>query len=903
MAFKRFISGLLLVIGAFSVYSFVNIADDPLNKIRQQLEKWTDDRPVEKVYLHLDKPYYTAGEDIWLKAYVTIGTEHKLSAYSTILNVELIDERDSIKQAIKLQLTAGTASGDFALPDTLHEGNYRIRAYTNYMRNAGSEYFFDKAISIGNVITNRVFTNTTFNYQPQNGNTISSVINYTDANGAAYAGNTVNYSVILNSTVVENGKGITDGEGNLHISFPGNDPALLRSGKIVTALTLQGKNVVNKTIPIRAMAGKADVQFFPEGGNLVNGLSSKIAFKAIGADGLGIDIKGTVIDKNGRDVAVINSTHLGMGVFNLVPLAGNIYRAKIIYADGSEGTVALPAATDKGCVLNIADTDPQRLKISISTASGNTNQDSQQPLSLVAQSGGKIYYAAKSQPGSAVFTSVIPKSKFPSGIVQFTLFSAKGEPLNERLVFIQNRDQLNLVVSAEKTSYSPRQRVNLNIEARNKDGKPATGSFSVAVTDETKVPVDENSENNIMANLLLTSDLKGYVEKPAYYFNNVNDKTRADLDVLMLTQGYRRFEWKEILNNDPAPVIFQPEKAFTISGTVTTPNGKPVPRGKVELLNLQDGVFKIDTLTDGRGRFSFKDLIFEDSVIFLVQARTAKNKKDVVIKLDSIAPPINLDKNTADFKVNVSSGIAAYARNSKQLYAEQLKYGLGNHVITLKEVQIKAKRDALKHSANLNGPGNADQILLAKDFINYGCVQIGDCLQGRLLGVIFRNGIPFTTRGGGAMQIIIDGMYSDAYMMNSLNVNDIQSIEVLRSVSYASIYGGRAGNGVLVITTKRGDEPVDVRQYYGSGVKVYRPIGFHKARTFYSPQYGAPKVSEKIADLRTTIFWKPDILTDTTGKAAISYFNAGSKGTYRVVIEGIDGNGNLGRQVYRYKVE
>ncbi|MCO5937335.1 TonB-dependent receptor plug domain-containing protein [Mucilaginibacter sp. RB4R14] len=897
MAYKRIIAGLLLAIGSIGAFSF-SADDDIIATVQRQLDKWTGTHPTEKVHLQFDKPYYAAGDDIWFKAYVITGPQHRLQPDSGILNVELIDDQDAIKQNIKLQVRDGLAYGDFALPDTLHKGNYRIRAYTQYMLNAGSDYFFDKAISITNILTNKVFTKTTFTSTNQNGrNAITADINYTDANGAAYSGNAVIYSIMLNNAIVTKGKGVTDANGNLYVNLPADNAELLKSGRIVTGLSGTGqRGMVYKSIPIRAIAGHADVQFFPEGGVMVNGIETKVAFKAIGTDGLGVDIKGTVTDSKGKQVATLNTAHLGMGLFDFTPGAGNTYKANLIYADGSKASVNLPTAADNGFVLNISTFGPD-LKVVVSTTKQNSAQ-----FSLIGKNGGKVYYAAKSKPGSTAFSATVAKNKFPSGIAQFTLFSSSGTPLNERLVFIDNpEDKLNLTVNADKQSYSPRQKIILNIDAKDNGGKPAVGSFSIAVTDESKVPVDETSENNILANLLLTSDLKGYIEQPAYYFNNKNDKIRADLDALMLTQGYHRYEWQDVLSTNQTENKYLDQKNFTISGRVTTPSGSPVARGKVELINFDDGLLQVETLTDVNGRFAFNDVMFADSVKFLIQARNAKNKRDVVITMDSIPPPPTANyKSIADFKLTNNTFLTTYAQSSKALYYEQMKYGLGNHVISLREVIIIEKRNVLKHSANLNGPGNADQVFLAKDFFSMGCLQLGDCLQGRLLGVVFRNGIPYTTRGGGRMLVVIDGLNSSLNAINTLNVNDVQSIEVLRNIGSYAIYGSQGSSGVLVITTKRGDEPVEYPQTFGRGIKPYAPKGIYRSRVFYSPKYDV-KNRQTLADLRTTIYWKPNIVT-VGGKSSVDYFNAG-KGNYRVVIEGIDSEGDIGRQVLRYKVE
>ncbi|MGH7238149.1 MAG: carboxypeptidase-like regulatory domain-containing protein, partial [Candidatus Saccharimonadales bacterium] len=246
-------------------------------------------------------------------------------------------------------------------------------------------------------------------------------------------------------------------------------------------------------------------------------------------------------------------------------------------------------------------------------------------MTLVGQAGGQIFYAGKSKPGSKSFTADIPKNTFPTGIVRFTLFSPAGEPINERLVFVRNHDQLRLQATTDRQVYSPRQKVKIDFNAKDKDGKPVVGSFSVAVTDETKVPVDEDAENSILSNLLLTSDLKGYIEKPGYYFINDNRKSNTNLDVLMLTQGYHRFEWKQVLDDNYAPIVYRPEKSLEISGHVKTLFGKPVVNGRVMLFSAKGGVFMVDTVTDSKGDFTFKNLIFKDSVRFMVQARTAKN--------------------------------------------------------------------------------------------------------------------------------------------------------------------------------------------------------------------------------------------------------------------------------------
>jgi outer membrane receptor protein involved in Fe transport len=188
-------------------------------------------------------------------------------------------------------------------------------------------------------------------------------------------------------------------------------------------------------------------------------------------------------------------------------------------------------------------------------------------------------------------------------------------------------------------------------------------------------------------------------------------------------------------------------------------------------------------------------------------------------------------------------------------------------------------------------------------------------LLGRVTGVVFGapdafgKRMPYLMRAMGrlsgmpSMVVIVDGMIMSGNNLDEINSNDVSSIEVLRSGAYLAIYGSNAPGGALVITTKRGDELNYVTSETPSGIITYPFNGFYKARTFYTPKYTASKTTTQAADLRNTIFWKPNIVTDKDGKASFEYVNNDTKGTYRVVVEGIDDNGNLGRQVYRYRVE
>ena len=900
---NRFLT--LSILFAALVFGFV-VDDEPVKKILDQLEKYRSEYPQEKVHIHLDKPYYAIGDNIWFKAYVVTAEKNQLSNLSKILYVELINEKDSVKQSVMLNLKAGLASGDFRLTDSLREGNYRIRAFTTWMRNFGNEYYFDKTISIGNSVSNNIYTEAkyTFTQVGANNHRVVADIKYTYLDDVPVSKKEVNYDIQLNFRSVAKGKGFTDDNGNLKITFTNNQPFILKTGKIYTTIKLN-ESSVSKIIPIKATSNNVDVKFFPESGDMVAGLRTKVAFKAIGNDGLSVPTSGFIADNGEGKVTDFKTEHAGMGTFSILPEPGKTYTAHVKFDDGSEKSYPLPRVLPQGYLLSINNLNADKLIIKVQ-ASESVMADSE--ITLVAQANGSAIYVSKSKFNSRTLTAEIPKSRFPTGIVQFTLFSQDNDPLAERLVFVNSADELNLAIKSDKAVYAKREKVKIAVEVKDQTGKPVIGSFSMAVTDESKAPFDEDKETSILSNLLLTSDLKGYVEQPNYYFSNINLDKIKQLDNLMLTQGWRRFAWKNILANNFTNLSFQPETTVQISGSVRSINDKPVIGGKVTLISSAGDVFMLDTLTDGNGRFNFPNLYFNDSTKFVIQARNAKGKKNVSIELDRMAAQlVTKNKNEAEIEVNVNKTLDVYLKNSRNQFDYLVKNGFANRSIMLAEVKIVEKKKLAKNSSNLNGAGNADYVVTS-DQLKY-CLRLTQCLQSLVPGVIVQNGIAYSTRsmyssfsGLVPMQLIIDGMYVDPTFLDNVNPVDIDAIEVLKSGGNTAIYGIRGGGGVLIITTKRGERNLNYSRY-ATGIANYNPKGYYKAREFYSPNYANPNEKPGLKDLRTTIYWNPNVVTDLLGKASVEFYNADGPGSYRAIIEGLNAEGKLGRSIYRYTVK
>ncbi len=794
-----------------------------VRNIASKLKTFSENHIAEKAYLHFDKPYYAAGDTMYFKAYLTAGENHQPSAISSVLHVDLVNTVNKVDQSINLQVTDGVAWGDFALPDSLPKGNYRVRAYTRWMLN-GTLGSFDQTIPVGSIRPNKT---------PE---------------------------------------------------------AYVASAKTIN---------------------KPDVQFFPEGGRLVNGISSKIAFKAIGSNGLGIGIKGELVDNENRMVTTFASEHLGMGYFYFQPAEGKTYKAKITYPDGSQDIIDLPAADTKGIVLTVNNNLKTQLKMTLAVTETFYRENKNKAYALVIYSGGEASsFICKLD--SDVVAIDIPKQTLHTGIAPVTLFSPAGEPLCERLVFIQNNDQLNVSINSNKQVYNKREKVSIKLNVKNSAENAAEGHFSVAVIDESKVPVDENAENTILTNLLLTSLLKGYVEQPNYYFANASDKTNTDLDLVMLTHGYRRFEWKPLLEDGYPPVLQQPEKGLEISGMVNEPNGKPLDNGTVSLLSMHGGPVLSQDI-DKNGAFHFSELAFSDNTNFVLKATNPKLKNNTRLVYNAAQPAaVTVNENTLAEQIDVNKTMQAYLANRKLQQDETVKYGPLRGIM-LKEVKIKntkIKNDDDYPSSNLGGPGFADQVIHRKDITGSG--SFSNQFMGRLIGIRFvdNNGsksailVMHLRRGTNPpMLVVLDGIEfpGSQFNLDDINVNDIETVEVLKGSS-ATIYGAKGGGGVLVITLRRGGiEPISSET--PDGLLPILPKGYYKAREFYAPKYDHTENAFNREDLRSTIYWNPELVTDKDGNASFDYYNADGTGSYRVVVEGIDVNGNLGRQVYRYKVE
>lgn len=878
-----------------------------LKTILNKTKVLSEEQPIEKVYLHFDKPYYAVADTIWFKAYLT--TQHNLpSPLSKVVYVEVYNASDSLMQTLKLPVINSVAYGNIPLPmNTYKQGSYYVRAYTLWMLNFDQEYFFTKNITIGEAVDKQLLTNISYqNNAVDKAIKTTARIQFRTPDQKPLANKTVLWRIFHDYDVFTRGKGTTDANGFLTISVTSKANEPISNGVIVADVNIAEKELASASFKLKQALEDIDFQVFPESGQVIAGIPNQIGFKAIGVNGLGVDVKGLILNEQGQELSTFNSSFAGIGSFYLTPEIGKSYKVKFTTKSGFIKIIEIPKAMEGIALQLINPADKEFIHLKIVASPSYFERYKNKSYSLIGQINNEVNYAAMLDLSAQVVVAKIPKNNFTSGIVQLTLFDKTNTPLSERLAFVLHQN-LQVNVKSDLPSYKPRQKVKINLDAKT-NGQVVMGNFSVSVTDEQKVPVNENNETTILSSLLLTSDLKGYIEKPNYYFNKTDDKKLADLDRLLITQGYRRFEYKEILANKYPKVFLLPEQGITISGTLRDLTGMPIRKGIMRMM-VTGKPISSELVTSNMGVFRFENLNFPDSSQVVVSARYNPNYNRLMIMLDGTpAPAKGNNIFAADEVTNIDTAMSAYLSNS----AKQYRY-----LRTLKTVEIKAqpaKRPSHSDHSSLVGLSSIpDRFVEGSQFA--GCNLLIECLRVQLPSFTYDMNEQkfYVTRDYNAgsrvpAAVFVDGMNIDANMLNNTNPANIESVEVFLNDPLGTVDRMYNTKGVIVINTKvppKGQK-ISKQAFLDMIPKKYEikymPMGYAKERQFYSPKY-TPTSPINNNDLRTTIYWNPKVETDEKGNANFEFFNADGKGTYKVVVEGIDRQGNIIHFVYHYTVK
>lgn len=828
--------------------------------------------PKEKLYLHLDKPFYGAGEKIWFKGYLVNATTHQDNSQSNFIITELINRSDSIVERKKIRRDSLGFHNAFTLPATLPAGDYYLRGYSNWMLNEDPDFFFSRNIKIGNSIDNTIVSS--IEYQQEDDTHYTAKIKFTSNVQAVFENTTIKYLYLENGKIKNKGKKKTDENGWISISLPDLKSPVARRIEVEFD---DPQYIYKRTFHLPVFTNDFDVKFFPEGGALLSIPHQNVAFKAQGADGFSKEIEGFLFNSKGDTLTNFRSEHNGMGIFTMNPVNNETYYVTVRTNDSITKRFDLPAIEPKGISIAMSHYK-QEIRYEIQKTEAT---EWPQKLFLLAHTRGKL----------AILQPINPKrtfgkmndSLFTEGITHFMLIDEQGNALSERLIFVPDHKPNQWQITTDQPTYGKREKVSLQIAAKDSEGNPVEGTFSVSITDRKSIQPDSLADN-ILSNLLLTSDLKGYVEDPAYYFLNQDARTLRSIDYLMMTHGWRRHKMENVLRTPSLNFTNYIEKGQTISGRIMGFFGANVKKGPICVLAPKYNIIAT-TETDEKGQF-IVNTSFRDSTTFLVQARTKKGFAGVDILMDPPQYPVATHK--APYFNGATTFMEDYLMNTRdQYYMEG-----GMRVYNLKEVTVTAKRE--RPSSKSIYTGGINTYTVEEDRLQ-GYGQTAFDAASRLPSVTITNGSEIHIRNNSEPAIIVidDIVYEDASdILKDIQVSDMSSISLLRGAD-AVILGPRASGGAVVITLK---DPRNLPARPAQGIITYTPLGYSESVEFYHPTYDTPeKKNAQRSDFRSTVYWNPELRLDAEGKATIEYYTPDSTAPEDIIIEGVDKNGKVCR--------
>ncbi|CAL1519561.1 MG2 domain-containing protein [Chitinophaga sp. MM2321] len=798
-----------LLTGVMSALAILPPPTDWSDRLVQALQQFNTRYPQEKVYLHLDKDYYAAGETIWFKGYVTL--QGLPAVQATNLYVELLDKNNNIVQKKLFAIGNAGAPGNFDLPETQKAGIYQLRAYTSWMLNFDPAFTYSRTIEIF-------------------------------------------------------------------------DPA-------------------KKTQPASdTTAQDFSVQFFPEGGNFITGQANLVAFKAIDNNGYPIEVTGSV--KGGKGAAVaIKTLHDGMGTFEVTPgSTQDAFQAVVKSAKGQSKTITLPAAQSTGASLKVYN---KGARIFYQAVPGSDNDTSLNELVVIAQMGQQMVYKASLDVSEGRISGFIPADRLPSGILQVTLFGKNGLPLAERLAFIRKNDLMPLDVLESDVHREPRAKSTFELRL------PDTlqSSISVSITDADAVPADKNAAS-IVSTFLLTSDIKGYVYNPNWYFRDEDPATLQALDLVMMTNGWRRFSWEKIASNEFPEIKFPYEQGLLMKGIATLPTGRPLVNGKLDMiikLPLDSSSMFASAPINEKGEFSMANMVFPDTAYIYYQGNDlVKKGVDVSVKFDShffdratqVKIPYPLRVPPAVDNTALKLFLAGASESNK------VNRAINNKTVYLQEVNVNAKKikpvetTEQRYASGMFSGGDGYTFDLTKETpTSYNIFQY---LQSKVAGLNITGDMsnPSLSWRGGKPGLYLNEMQSDVSMLSTLSINDIALIKVFRP-PFMGGFGG--ANGAIAVYTKKGGDNAATPDPSIKGFQLYKKAGYSVVKQFYTPDYSVKKEVHALPDRRLTLYWNPNVAIDTlTHTAKVEFYNNDFSKRFRLVVEGITDEGTVGRLEQEY---
>jgi len=631
-----------------------------------------------------------------------------------------------------------------------------------------------------------------------------------------------------------------------------------------------------------------DIQFFPEGGNMVNGLQSKIAFRIVDQWGKGIYSTGVIINEKMDTAARFTTFKFGMGNFLFTPQEGHTYKAVVTLPDGTTVLQSLPAAYSNGFVMQLDKTDKNQVKVAVRSADNTSNA----AVYLFVHTRGavKTVQAGALKNGYAEF--FIDAGLPGDGISHFTVFNTGHQPVCERLFFKRPLKKLLISAASDLMEYETRKKVIVQVGSTSQDNKPLPADMSVAVYRVDSLAGLE--DNDICSYLWLSSDLVGNIESPGYYFINQTAAADSALDNLMLTQGWRRFRWEDVLQNKKPVFEFAPEyKGHFIKGkVVNNANGQPVK-------DIESYLSAAGTRAEVRGTFS------NDSGVVKFEMNDFYGNGEVIVQTagkDNSSRHIEISSPFADkYSGNQLPAFSLQEKNAEELF--------GRHVSM--QVQNMYTGSQLNH---LLAPdidttpfySKADNVYMLDDYVRFTTVE--EILREYVPDVNVRK------RNGKFFLPVFDNVRKDFFTVDPLILLDgvpvldpdkimsydplkIRKLEVVARLYY---YGSMFFGGIINFVTYRGDLPGYELDPYATVIDYDM---LQMKREFFSPVYETQgQTSSRLPDFRSLLYWSPTVTTDKEGKQQLVFYTSDLPGTFAAVLQGITADGHAGSKTIFFRV-
>lgn len=642
---------------------------------------------------------------------------------------------------------------------------------------------------------------------------------------------------------------------------------------------------------------KSTLHFFPEGGDLIENISTNVAFKALNSSGLPSEITGVVVNGAGEIVTKFASQHDGMGVFNLMPKKGELYTAKWKDLYGNSYFTNLPEPKSTGIVLTIKN-HPNKFLISVERSIHSGENLKKLTLIGTMNQKGVIYASIDLSKESKIIDS-LSTSKLPSGVLQLTILNEDDEPLAERIIFINNFEYLY----PSKLSIDT-----LNLTNRGKNvfsilfNDTIQTSVSVAIT-AAELPLD--SSESIISQFLLSSDIKGHINNPAFYFSN-KDSAFQFLDLVMLTNGWRRFSWRHVFDSSIPELKYARDSTYlSIAGTISGQKSKFKKGGFLSFFIAENDSTHNVILSpiNGSGQFTIKNLLIYDTVKMYYQLSHSSTFNTSLVKLNNSFLPSFIGRKVLEsyYDENLQTkSIDNSTANRLLLESNQIENL--KHQATLQEVTVRTKMQSRLNEMDnryASGPFKDDglQFNVADDAVSSSFPNLFSYLQNRItiagLTVNSANkSKPISWFGGHSYAItavyLDESPIPEGFDLSTISMSDVAYIKIFRPPFSFAKDGGQGG-AIAIYTKKGGDSKPDI-----SGLKYILVNGYSKEKEFYSPDYSERQVMYREKDMRSTLLWQNNILAGSNSKKMkILFYNNDFSKKLRIVVEGVTSDGRM----------